>query len=265
MILREAKIDEVKRIQISILDEIDDFCKKENIRYFLIAGTLLGAVRHKGYIPWDDDIDICMPRIDYEKFLNKFNGETTSIINSINNKDFFYPFTKVTKNYTITKEKCRFSKQLGINIDVFPIDNIPDGEKKRKKFFKKIRRYRNLVGRITCWPDNNFFKKILYIPYFVIHGFVSRSFCIKKINKIASKYKNNNTKLMGNCLCGIDMKEAVQSKCFDNTVYLEFEGKKYPCPIGYNEWLSSRYGYYMELPPVNERVTHHLRKDFVIE
>lgn len=262
---REATLDEVKRIQISVLDEVDLFCKNNGIRYFLIAGTLLGAVRHKGFIPWDDDIDICMLRKEYERFVSLYEGKTTEIMTSEKNGDYYYPFAKVVKRSTLTEEECDYSSTLGINIDVFQIDNIPDGEKARRKYYRNISRYRKLLSRKVFWKTKHLFKKVLLLPYFLFHGSISKKQSINKMNVVASQYKDEMTQLRGCTIWNDDMRGIVNSECFDDAVYLEFEHKKYPCPIGYKEWLSSKYGDYMKLPPESERASTHKRRDFLLD
>ena len=104
--MRRIYIDELKKIQINILDQVADFCNKNDISYWLDCGTLLGAVRHKGYIPWDDDVDIGMFRSDFDRFLNLFNqsNERYKVYNIENNNEFYYPFGKVLDTTTILYE-----------------------------------------------------------------------------------------------------------------------------------------------------------------
>ena len=147
--MKQINIEEIRKLQISILLYVHEFCKKNNIRYSLSGGTLLGAVRHKGYIPWDDDIDIMMPRPDYERFVNEFNENRKDVeykvICSYNDSQFFQPFAKVVNTKTFLKETYkRPVAQMGVYIDVFPIDGLPNDEQKREKYWNFIARQKNI-------------------------------------------------------------------------------------------------------------------------
>lgn len=137
--MREILLDELKDRQIAILDVVDAFCRENNINYWLDSGTLLGAIRHGGYIPWDDDIDIGMLRPDYDRFLamfNKFNKQyqVSSVENDIN---FPYPFGKVLDTHTVLYEPNEQGVKLAINIDIFVYDNAPEDDKLVERMYRK--------------------------------------------------------------------------------------------------------------------------------
>ena len=105
--MEEMTIEELRKIQIEMLEHIDTICEKHNLKYFLLGGTLIGAIRHKGYIPWDDDIDICMPREDYKKLIEIINTQEDNkytILNPYENEDYYYFFSKMVDNDTILIE-----------------------------------------------------------------------------------------------------------------------------------------------------------------
>lgn len=129
MIKEITKIDELKFISYNILKFVADFCEINNIKYYLFAGTLLGAIRHEGFIPWDDDIDIAIPRDDYEKFIIEFdrNNDVNYKVLSIENSNKYYlPYAKVIDNRTLLFEDGKESMPIGVFIDIFPLDSIPD-------------------------------------------------------------------------------------------------------------------------------------------
>lgn len=139
--LRELTVEEHKKIALDILIEIAKFCDENKISYYLAYGTLVGAVRHKGFIPWDDDIDIQMPRNDYEKFVRRFNaGHKHLQVVSPTDNAAKHTFAKVIDTRTVKVENginYKDNEYLGIDVDVFPLDGQPDDEKEYKKYYKK--------------------------------------------------------------------------------------------------------------------------------
>lgn len=127
--MRLISFEEHKKIQLSILRDIDVFCQKNQIKYFLAFGTLLGAIRHKGFIPWDDDIDIAMPRPDYNKFILSFNGmvDNLKVLAPEIDLDYYAPYANVYDTRTVLEEKgtSHLKFEIGVKIDVFPIDGVP--------------------------------------------------------------------------------------------------------------------------------------------
>ncbi|MBQ8445584.1 MAG: LicD family protein, partial [Opitutales bacterium] len=128
--MREITHEELKQIQLGILDKVHEFCEKNGITYFLSSGTLIGAVRHKGYIPWDDDLDLYMPRADYDKFIKLFSAnspENTKLLSLETDKKYQYPFAKVIDDRTeMVETAVGESFKIGVYIDVFPVDSVPD-------------------------------------------------------------------------------------------------------------------------------------------
>ena len=132
-------INQLRGIQIGILDDVHRFCEAHGLTYFLSSGTLIGAVRHKGYIPWDDDIDIYMPRNDYEQFLQTYCDETGHyrVINPQTEPHYYYTFAKVVDLHTLMVEKETEGYQIGVYMDIFPVDYVSDDPKERELVFKK--------------------------------------------------------------------------------------------------------------------------------
>ncbi len=266
-------IDEnnLKRIELDLLKEIRDICVAQNINYSLCGGTLLGAVRHKGFIPWDDDIDIFMVRKDYDKFIDFcINNETPFklICNKVNQK-YGYLFAKVYSEQTVIREEDTYTNDfnIGVFVDIFPIDFLGDTFDKAKKHLHKTRFKRELL--VACnWK--NFFRSktrawyhepIRYIFYILSRFFSSTNI----INSIEKKYLKNKTAYSG-CICGsYRNKEILPSYIFEKYITIDFEGEPFSCIENYDAYLSSIYGDYMQLPPEEKRISHHMFTAFYID
>lgn len=259
---KKIDIDELKKIQLNILDYINKFCKENNINYWIDCGTLLGAVRHKGYIPWDDDIDIGMLREDYIKFMNSFNNNNDSNYKFHCyelDKNWYYPYGKVLDERTILYEP---DEETGIKssvyIDVFIYDRVIDDEKIISKMFKR----RDIYTKLNNLQMNRHFvsnNKQKYnwfrYPFHLLMQLFPKRYFVKKNIKNSMKYCNIDTNVVGNFTSVTKM--TCKKDIFKSFTQLEFEGKKYMAPIGYKEWLQNFYGDYMKLPPEEKRVSHH--------
>lgn len=259
---KKINIKELKKIQLNILNYVDKFCRENNINYWIDCGTLLGAVRHKGYIPWDDDIDIGMLRDDYINFMNSFNKNNDSNYKFHCyelDKNWYYPYGKVLAEDTILYEP---DEETGIRssvyIDVFIYDNVLDDEKVISKMFKKRDIYTKLnnlqMNRHFVSSSKQRYNWIRYPFHILMQLFPKRYFVKKNINN-STKFKDVNTNVVGNFTSVTKM--TCKKDIFKSFTQLEFEGKKYMAPIGYKEWLQNFYGDYMKLPPEEKRVSHH--------
>lgn len=256
----KVDLEELKKIQIEILDYVVSFCEKHSIKYWLDCGTLLGAIRHKGYIPWDDDIDIGMLREDYDKFIKTFNMNNSSnyVCYSVeNNNDFFFPFAKVMDKKTELFEPDENGFKYNIFIDVFVYDNAPDDEKKVKKMFKKRDFYTYLNG-IRGFKNYYSSKKIVSVAKRIMEiglFLFPRNYFAKRIINNSKKYVAYSTKRVGDFTSV--SKNCVEKSIFSEMIDVEFEGKMYKAPNGYDVWLKSFYGDYMKLPPIEKRISNH--------
>jgi len=251
--------EELRQVQLGILDYIDAFCKKNGLQYYLCAGTLIGAVRHKGYIPWDDDIDIMMLRSDYEKLYELFNRDNDSeyeLYSYRNRDDYFYPFMKVVNTRTSTK--LYLSKNAGVDIDIFPIDDMPDDEKKINRLRARSKRLRRFIRFKASAIDGKktfrrFVKSVLKIcvP-------ISSKQLARKMDKNASQYNNDpSSKSKATMAWSAGFSESVMpNEVYQSVTYLPFEGRMCPAPSGWDTYLSMVFGDYMQLPPEDKRGGH---------
>lgn len=244
---------------MQILDKVSEFCEQNNIKYWIDCGTLLGAIRHKGYIPWDDDIDVGMLRPDFDRFMELFNEENDRYkFYSIENNDkFYFAYGKVLDTKTVLYEPDKSGTKLAINIDIFVYDNAPDDVKKINFMYNKrdfLRLLHNLRTKRIAYRKNFIMKIVSKVANLILHMF-PENFFIRKLSQNSEKYCNVQTKRVGNFMGYARM--SCDKDVFDDFIYAEFENKKYKIPIGYDKWLRAFYGEYMELPPVEKRTSHH--------
>ena len=255
---KKIDVDELKKIQIEILDIAAEFCERNDIKYWINCGTLLGAVRHKGYIPWDDDIDLGMLREDYDRFIKLFN-ESNNRYRAYcfeNNPNFYYGYCKVLDTNTVLYEPDRKGNKLSANIDIFVYDNAPKGKFKVKLSFLKRTIYLKCYQVKLLYTENyNIIKKMMvYFLYVLLLPF-SKKFFITKIVKNGKKYVDKENDYVAD-LCGFD-NILFEKELFKSFTTLKFEGKEYKVPSNYDKFLHVMYGDYMKLPPEEERVSHH--------
>lgn len=260
--LRKAQL-----IQLEIAKEVMRICKENNITCFLDSGTLLGAVRHKGFIPWDDDLDLGMQRGDYEKFLKIAPEKLDTKYELIQWKteaEYPHPFSKVMKKNTLYIEEAQGgNSKCGIYVDVFPYDNFPEEKKFQRKQGRKITAYRAML-RAKChyrtWVVHNKFnlkKWFRNLPFRWMSLFYSKEQLVMKYESISQKYNDKLcTKLFTQGVSKYGT-WVVPKKCFREYVDLKFEDTEFCCPVGYDNYLKCVYGDYMKLPPVSERENRH--------
>ncbi len=254
--------EEVRSLQLAIMDEIDAFCREAGIEYFLIAGTLIGAVRHQGYIPWDDDLDIALPREQYEKLIASFESRSgkVRILTHKNSSTYIYPFAKAIRTDTLLIESDE-KHAIGVNIDIFPLENAPDDVEECRRIFKKMKRWRSLLDLKYMGqnPDRAFWKKaVVFVGRRALKAVPDR-WVLHKLDKILKAAHNREVPVRysaafceprGAC-------ELYFTEDFSKQMDAPFEGRSYRIPVGYHRMLTAGYGDYMQPPPQAERVTHH--------
>lgn len=266
--MRRIDVDELKKIELSLLIEVDKICRENGFRYMLGYGTLLGAVRHGGFIPWDDDIDIIMPRPDYDKFIDYCdkNDVDFNLFSSANNREYTQMFLKVCNKDTVVDtgtdfKMCRF----GVWVDIFPIDGLGDTVPKAKRFVILIS-CAKLLCAVAQWKTYKRNKKngpiyelIRFFTFLISRLIFDVNAFVQKMDKKARTHEFGESKYCG-CLCDFCDYESVvmPREMFEKICELTFENHSFFCPANYDAYLRQIYGNYMELPPVEEQQTHHL-------
>lgn len=264
--LRQLTIDELKTIQLDILGVTTKFCEEHGINYWLNAGTLIGAVRHKGYIPWDDDIDLGMLRADYDKFTAAFNkhNERYKVVCFENDNTFPFPFAKVMDTHTVLYEPDEKGRKLCINIDIFVYDNSPEDKAAENRMFMRRNCFYicNVArqARILQRPKGNILRRMCVYALRSAVRLFPRNFFVRKTIENSKRYLNAETKCIGDFVGTRRM--TCDKKVFDSFIDGEFEGRTYKIPVGYDEYLRELYGDYMQLPTPDERVSTHIFKAY---
>lgn len=260
---RMITLEEMRVIQLDILERIDTICLKHGLKYGLCGGTLLGAIRHKGYIPWDDDIDIIMPRRDYLRFLEiapELFGADFTVSSLYNGKKHASSFSKIYNNKTVLKQPG--APTIGVFVDIFPVDGLPSDIKESDKHFKRTKLYHSLLlfSKSQNVMSSNFTWKtpLKWVLRFLCKLIGWRRFLLL-MDKNASKFDFDESDFVAvSCVPFYGNKERVSKKAFSSFVKTPFEGRLFNIPVGYDEYLSNLYGDYMKLPPVEKRVSHHV-------
>ena len=266
--MKQLNTKEIKKVELEILNSFHSFCEENNLIYFLAYGTLLGAVRHKGFIPWDDDIDIYMPREDYEFVINNFNkrkkDKNVEVYSIKQNNKFYVPFAKIINNETFVLENITEKYPIGIWIDVFPLDNLSSSYKKAWILIKRVRFYKilNLIKIYTFDKRTNNIYELLekYICKLVkkIIFFIKNKDIIIKIDSLSQKYnKEKNSKYIG-YVAEFVGNNIMEKKWFEERILIDFEGYKFWVSKDYDKILNFCFGNYMQLPPENKRINHQL-------
>ena len=254
--------EEIKSIQLEMLKYIDNVCKNNKIKYTLIGGSLIGAIRHKGMVPWDDDIDIGMVEEEYNKLipiLIKEQGKY-KLLNHDTNKYYYFAMSKLCDTSTKVIEKdFEEIDDYGIYIDIFIYRQYGNDMEYAKRIYKKENYYHKMLGGIKK-PNygKNFIKNILLFLRHVYIKIVGRDFYFNKLEKLYKTMPKEGKLLLSNWHVYSFEKEIKNTDMFSDYIEVPFENLKVLIIKNYDDFLRPTFNNYMELPPVEKRVTHDL-------
>lgn len=257
--MREISFDESKKIMIKTLQSIDKCCRENDIKYSICWGTMIGAIRHQGFIPWDDDIDVMMPRDDYNRFLDVYDDEDYEIYTPRKTKNCIQLLTKISNSNTRVIFNNHDKSLFGLWISIFPYDNAPDTN------LKKWEKRRTLLVNLYHFKTVRYLKsdsilkkagkcllKLFVLPW--------NSFELNnKVEACLTKYNHSKTRNI--CIWdngyGFTRFFYFPAELFEECIDVDFDGV--PCKIikGYDTFMRMYYGDYMQLPPIEKQVPSH--------
>ena len=261
---------ETQTLLVDMLQDFADYCRKHNLRYYLVGGTLLGAIRHKGFIPWDDDIDVGMPRPDYERFLDLIQEEPVSAdyqIISLRDGTSPLPFAElVHKKTKVERPHLKYMEEdqvvQHVFMDIFPQDGWPDDENEARAVFKKAAklRFMNKMAKARIGGGTTWIRAIGKIPFALVAKLQGAYRINQKLDVFAKRYDFDESKYVGAITYGI---YGMGERCLREEVIdfaeVEFEGRTFWAPGCWDSYLAGVYGDYMTLPPEEKRISHELK------
>ena len=241
-----------------------NICEQNNLRYYMLGGTMLGAVRHGGFIPWDDDIDVGMPRADYEKLEKLLSGRSGEkyLLETPNTeeKDYVYSFSKIYDTSTTLIENSRFKIKRGIYIDVFPLDGIGNSLEEAEKNYARVYKIHNLfLTRIAgIRKGRKWYKNLAVIASRIIPEFIlNKNKLLKKLIKTCKKYDFDSCEWGGNLVGAWRFKEVMPNAIMGTPALYKFESGSFYGAEDADAYLTHLYGDWRKLPPKEKQVTHH--------
>lgn len=263
--MRTIELKEMKERLVEMTAYLDKLCDENGLTLFMSGGTLLGAVRHKGFIPWDDDVDMYMSRPDYDKLIEIFrkegnNGRYKLLCHELE-KDYGYMFAKLVDTNTVLIERnADCGVEMGLYVDVFPIDGLGNSIKDAKKIMKRLRpyRYMNISLSLNPWGSKNFIKDFAYAVIRIAAKMLGKEKIHQKMSDIVHETSYDDSTYVGEIIDYLqDKRIMLKSEMYESYELMEFENIKLKAPKNWDKWLTQFYGDYMTLPPEEERVLKH--------
>ena len=255
----ELTMYETQQIALEILCTVADLCEELGLRYFLVYGTLIGAVRHKGFIPWDDDVDIMMPRPDHDRLMEYLDGHIG---------EYPYMITRISDDRTEIRMENEKPFGMGVFIDIYPYDGLGNDKKEAIRFGMKGDRLSSLCyqasrDHFAIETTRSLWRKAVKYPVYLFCRICGKERFQDALEKLAGVKPYDTSRFVG-CVIWLSwgVKDMYLRKWFDAYVYQPFGQYSFRIPAEYDRILRHTYGDYMQLPPVEERTGHHYYKAY---
>ncbi len=269
--MKELSLQEIHEIELRLLKQFHQICQKQEFRYSLCAGSLIGAVRHQGFIPWDDDIDVIMPRPDYDRFICfcKENEIPFGLVTYDTVYEFNGLIAKLWDYSTLIKDNVScLDYPMGVHIEVFPAEGLGNTKQEATKLFRKTSYARELLNaaqwkKYSRSKTHGLWIEPIRFVMFILSRFVNAKWLVKKIDEFNRRTSFEKSEFAGVVSGSYREKEILPKSVFEEYVDAEFEGHSFKIFKDYHSYLSSLYGDYMKLPPIEKRTAHHTFKAYI--
>lgn len=267
--MRKLSENEIKQNIFEILSAFAEYCDEHGLRYYLCGGTLLGAVRHKDFIPWDDDVDVIMPRPDYIRLQHLLNQQCITAyyqLKCFEKGNAIHPFGKIIDTRTMVHTKCSNSEQ-SLWIDIFPMDGVPEEQKECDAILKKAYRWKIMRGRSTAkiGTGTTGWKAIFKIPFLIVPHVVGWKSYTYRLDTLAKQYDFDECDYVAGITWSNGPCERMKKEDFLPYDDKEFHGRMFHAPACWDFYLKGMYGDYMKLPPKNKRYAHMMEAYWIGE
>ncbi len=264
--MKELSLREIQMAEFGVLQKLSELCKQLDLRYYLFYGTLLGAVRHQGFIPWDDDVDVAMPRPDYEKLLAYCDEHEAALapfrlMHCRKDKEYIYPISRLCDTRYEVDYEGTVDYGLGLFVDIYPLDGCGDTEAEAKKIHKKnniLQKLTHLAGTQKYKPSlqGGFVRSCVKFAGYCFGKLLGAGYFARKADKNSRRLAFETCKFVS-CTVWFDWYHRFDKTLLAEPTFLTFEGEQFSVPAGTDALLTDWYGDYMQLPPEDARIGHH--------